>query len=169
MKKLLLIFAAFGLLMTSCQKDLDTATDAPLIDASKAQLLMNGYWQLTGYTINPNVNDSNAFPVDYFPPIPGCEKDNLYKFQSKTLLTIFEGNSKCILSAPDSVDFTYSLTNDEQHIKIWSVPDDMEHSTIYDADITYPTTKKFIIYYKIYDDVSELTSGHTRTFEKLEP
>ena len=168
MKKLLLVFAAFGLLMTSCQKDLDTATDAPLIDASKAQLLMNGLWQLTGYTINPNINDSLAFPVDYFPPIPGCEKDNLLKFQSKSLMTIHEGFSKCVLSAPDSVDYSYSLTNDDQRIKIWSNPDDMENSIIYDAAITYPSLKKFVMVYEVYDNVSEITSGHTKTFEKVE-
>lgn len=168
MKKLLLIFAAFGLLMTSCQKDLDTATDAPLIDASKAQLLMHGMWQLTGYTINPNINDSNAYAVDYFPPIPGCEKDNLIKFQSKSLMTIHEGLSKCVLSAPDSVDFSYSLTNDDQRITIWSNPDDMANSILYDGDITYPSLNKFVLYYLVYDEVSEITSGHTRTYEKVE-
>lgn len=169
MKKLILLFAAFGLLLASCQKNLDTATDAPLIDASKAQLLMHGYWQLTGYTINPNVNDTNAHAVDNYPQIPGCEKDNLYKFQSKSLLSIFEGQSKCVLSAPDSVDYTYSLTNNEMHIKIWANPDDVDNSILYNADISYPTTSQFILKYNIYDSTTTLTSGYKRTYTKVTP
>jgi len=167
MTKLLLIFAAFGLLMASCQKDLDTATDAPLIDASKARLLMDGYWQLTAYTVNPDFNDSTAFPTDVFPQMPGCEKDNLYKFVSPTLLSIQEGATKCGLSAPDSVDYVYSLTNNESHFTVWSNPDDLEHSLVYDAEITYPSTKKFIIVYHVYNDATKLTSEHIKTFEKI--
>lgn len=165
MKKLILFFAAFSILFTSCQK---SDEDLNPIDASKVKLLMDGYWKLTDYKVLPDVSDSTAFQMDLYTPIPGCEKDDFYKFVSPSIFTKYEGDSKCTVSAPDSVQFYYQLTENENHLIMWSNPDDREHSIIYDAQITYPSLKKFILVYRIYSENTELTSEHTKTFQKMD-
>lgn len=164
MKKLLLIFAAFSLVFASCEKNEDDTTP---IDASKQKLLMDGYWQLTNYMVVANVDDSLSFPEDQFTPIPGCTKDNLFKFLTSSTYVMYEGETKCTLGAPDSTMYSYQLLDNEKKIEFWSNPDDRENSIIYNAEITYPSLEQYILTYRVYDENEEITSEHVRTYSKM--
>jgi hypothetical protein len=163
MKRMILFVAGLSLL-ASCSKNVES--DTP-IDASKSKMLMDGSWQLKAYMVNPNIYDSLAVPQDMYTPMEGCVKDNFYIFASTSSLIQYEHFHKCQVSAPDSIVLNYTLTNNEKHIKVWANPEDVDHSIILDGDITYPSIDSFVVDYQVYDSVSEVTSGHTKTYVKM--
>jgi len=164
MKKIILFVAGIGLL-ASCSKNVKS--DTP-IDASKSKMLMDGAWQLKAYMINPDINDSLSIPQDAYTPLPGCVKDNFYVFHNAGVLVQYEGYHKCTLSDPDSVALLYQLSNNETHLRVWSNPDDPEHSVLFDGNMAYPSVDSFILDFQTYDSAADMTSEHTLTYVKMQ-
>ncbi|PSK92033.1 hypothetical protein [Taibaiella chishuiensis] len=163
MRKLLLAGLGFTLLFASCSK---SEEDKQPIDVSKTKMLMSGKWQLKAYVFVNDISDPTSMPLDYYTPLPGCEKDNFFIFNTTNQVSLYEGNTKCAATAPDSTVYNYNFTNDEKYLKIYSNPDDVDNSLILWGDVKYPTVDSFVIYYTTFNSTTEITSGHTKTYTK---
>ncbi len=163
MRKLLLAGLGLTLLFASCKK---AEEDKQPIDVSKTKMLMDGSWKLKSYIFINDVNDPTSMPLDYYTPLAGCEKDNFFVFNTRSAVTLYEGNTKCAATAPDTIAYNYSFENDEKYLRIFANPDDVANSTILAGDITYPAPDSFIVKYTSYNETTEVTSGHTKTYVK---
>ncbi len=165
MKKLILAFAACAVI-ASCQKKADTET----IDVSKTTYLMNGYWQLKAFIWLPDIDDPASTPVDIYTPLPGCDKDNTYKYNTKTTVTEYEGGSKCNTTDPDSTVMNYALTNDDKFLTVFGDPADIPNTTIFAGEVTYISIDSFtVMYTEPNPQNQDLTSRYTMTFVKTIP
>lgn len=164
MKKLVLFLAAFSVFFASCEK---SEEDKNPIDASKVRLLMDGYWQLTGFYLVEDIDgETPGFPIDLYTPMPGCEKDNIFKFTSSSTFMTYEMDSKCSMSAPDEYEWYYQLSQAEKHITMWSNVDDRENSIVFDGEIFYPKLTEFYIKYKVYNPTTEKMDEYSRYYTK---
>ena len=162
MKKIILAFACCSL-FASCVKD----EDKDPIDVSKTTYLMDDSWQLKVYTWLPDIADSASTPVDVYTPIPGCEKDNFFVFNTTNRTSLYEGMAKCIVSAPDSIAYGYTLSNNDKHLEIFTDPDGENHDILLAGDMTYPTIDTFVMtYLKQNPQDSTKTSRYVRKYVK---
>jgi hypothetical protein len=162
MKKVILALAICATIV-SCQKKEDTDP----IDVSKTTYLMNGTWKLKFSTWLPDINDSTSFPVDVYTPLPGCEKDNFYKFNSINRTTLYEGGSKCDQTSPDSIVYGYKLTQNDQHLEIYTDPDAVDHSIVLAGTTTYPRIDSFVVTYTApHPQDSTKTSRYVKAYVK---
>lgn len=166
MRKLLL-FTLGICLFASCSKNLDT--NGP-IDASKQKMLMSAKsWQLRAFTLNPHLEDTNSVAYSIYNTIPDCQKDNYYIFNSQTTVSLYDHYLKCTLSEPDTIAYSYSLTNNEKHLKVWSDPHDPQNSIVMEGDMTYPSIDTFILTYETYDANADSTAQYVKTFVRYTP
>jgi hypothetical protein len=94
--------------VAACKKK-ETTPEA----VSKATLLADKNWRLTGATLNPPVvliiTVSDAYPY-----LESCQKDDLYKFKTDKTLSVEEGVIKCNTQSPVVKGTgTWSLNADE--------------------------------------------------------
>ncbi len=164
MRKLVLLFLALGLTLASCDKE-DNTYDP--IDVSKAKLLINGVWQLKSYTYNPNIDDEESVLADLFTEIPGCVKDNLHFFRPTGTFVMEEGYTKCIMTAPDSVEYFYRLEENENRIIVWADPEDEENSILMYGKLECPSIDTFIYSYQVYDEELKINSEHKQVFVNI--
>lgn len=163
MKRLILALAMCAAI-ASCQKK----EDKDPIDVSKTTYLMDGKWQLKVSLWLPDVNDSNATWVDQYTPLPGCEKDNFYVFNTLTRVSLYEGGVKCNISAPDSIVYGYRLTNNDNYLEIYTNPDEENHSNVLAGTVTYSTIDSFMVTYRQQHPVdSAVTSEYKKTYVKI--
>jgi hypothetical protein len=163
MKKIILALACCSVL-ASCVKE----EDKKPIDVSKTTFLMDGHWQLKVFTWLPDITDSTATPVDIYTPIPGCEKDNFFVFNTTSRVSLYEGSSKCDVNAPDSIVYGYYLTNNDKRLEIYTNPDDANHETLLAGDMTYPTIDSFVLTYLAPNPQdSTKTSRYVRKYAKF--
>lgn len=165
MKKFFL-FALGICLFASCAKNVD---EDGQVNATKQKMLMDKAWQLRGYMIDPDINDSTDIPVNAYTPIPDCKKDNYLIFNDDHTVSEYDHYIKCAMTDPDTVAYNYSLTNNENHLMVWSNPDDVDHSVVMDGDMTYPSIDTFILTFQVYDSIQKITSEHVQTFVKYIP
>lgn len=164
MKKIILAFACCAAIFASCVKD----EDKDPIDVSKTTFLMDGRWQLKVATWLPDIDDSTSTPVDVYTPLAGCEKDNFYVFNTINRTSLYEGNSKCNITAPDSTLYGYKLTNSDKYLEIFTDPDADTHFTWLAGDMAYPSIDTFTVtYYKANPQDSTKTSRYINTYVKL--
>lgn len=163
MRKLLLAGLGFTLLFASCKK---AEEDKQPIDVSKTKMLMDGRWQLKAYVFVNDINDPTSMPLDYYTPIAGCEKDNFYIFNNSNTVSLYEATTKCAATAPDSTVYNYLFTNDEKYLRMFGNPDDIDNSLVLAGDVTYPSVDSFVVKYTTYNETTEITSGHTKTYVK---
>ena len=151
------------MLAVACTPD----EDKNPVDASKGKMLMHGSWQLSDYRYTPDIAAEVPVTMDYYTPLPGCQKDDYMIFNSGSLVSKYQGLTKCSINDPDSIVYNYSLEQDEKFLRIWGNPDDPENSVLMAGDITYPDVRTFIITYLATNPTDEeLTSRHTLTFTK---
>jgi len=162
MKKVIFTLATCATIV-SCQKKEDTDP----IDVSKTVYLMDQGWQLKASTYLPDINDSTAFPEDWYVSLAGCTKDDILKFNTINRCSIYEGASKCNVLNPDSVVYGYNLTNNDAHITIFTDPDADTHTVLYDGEMTYPSIDTFVLTYlgRNIQDTTK-TARYVRTYVK---
>ncbi len=170
MKKIVLALAGCAFLFASCEK---AEEDKQPIDVSKTKFLMEGAWQLKAYTIVADISDPASPPIDAYAPIPACVKDDYLAFHSPNEVTEYAGDMKCPQSPgqdeqPDYLSFFYSLTNDDQHLTIWSNPDDPDNSIRMVGEMKYPSINVFEISYVLPNAQNgDLSSRHTLTYVRI--
>lgn len=162
MKKLIFALATCTI-FASCVKD----EDKDPIDVSKTTYLKDGGWQLKKWTWLVNVDDSTSETRDIYEPLSGCEKDNYLIFNTNNTVTRYEGNSKCEISAPDSVAYSYELVDNDGFLRIWSNPEDKDNSIVLAGKAIYPSIDTFFVTYrKPHPSDSTKTSEYVETYVK---
>lgn len=162
MKKIIFALASCAVL-ASCVKEKDKEP----IDVSKTTYLLDGRWQLKSYIRYNDLNDTLSVS-DALTPMSGCEKDNYFDFTSANTVFQHEGNSKCEITAPDSLEYRYSLTSDDRYLRIWSNPDDADNSIVLAGDIKYPSIDSFVLSYtQPSPQDSTIIQKHVKTYLKL--
>lgn len=163
MKKIIFALASCAVL-ASCVKEKDKEP----IDVSKTTYLMDGRWQLKVYTRYNDINDTTSVS-DALTPMSGCEKDNYFSFNTANVVIQHEGTSKCEITAPDSLEFRYGLTSNDNYLRIWSNPDDADNSIILAGDVKYPSIDTFIVSYnRPSPQDSSIIQKHVKTYVKLD-
>lgn len=162
MKKYLLAIAALALLaLGSCTKEEDDAD----IDVSKSVYLVDGYWRMTSFLVNNDIDNEFSPTTETFEFLDGCIKDNVYTFNSKSSLTINEDRLKCNVNSPDEQQYYYSITEGDSYIKIWSNPDNPDASIFMDGTIETISVKKFTISKKYWNATTEKNVYRQTTYE----
>lgn len=165
MKKLLLFVLMAGLFV-SCEKNLD---QDGVVDASKRRMLMDKAWQMTSYTVNPDIDNEQTQPVDVYTGIPECTKDNYFIFNDSFHVSQYDHYVKCSLSDPDTLEMFYQLYENETQLRVWQDNDDPDNTVVMQGNMTYPSVNEFILTWHVYDENTELTAEHVQTFRKVVP
>ncbi len=117
MKLKLLLTRIFFLffLFSACEKD-----DEIIQTTSKTDLLSNGQWKITMYTLTPpmDLDGDGIADSDGLAAMDACQRDNLFKFSRNGTLTIDEGLTKCNPNDPQQEISTWSFRNNETEIII---------------------------------------------------
>ncbi|KAA9340166.1 lipocalin-like domain-containing protein [Adhaeribacter soli] len=110
---LLLLVLGTCLGFTSCSKDDDDDNNKPQPTApepsAKTQMLTGKKWKLASLTNNGNDFLSN-------PLFPACNKDDLYKFNADSTVTVEEGPMTC--SQPGASQGTWEFKENETKINL---------------------------------------------------
>lgn len=94
---------SFTLLLVSCDKDKDPAPK------TKTQLLVQANWKFK--TATANGGDVSILIND-------CQKDNLLSFSASGAGNVNEGASKCTVTDPNDIPFTWSFASGETIINV---------------------------------------------------
>ena len=109
----LLFLLLLTLIFSGCEKDEDK-------EPTKEQLLMAKNWNATSIPTSGTISTplgSSQFQLDYITQMPACQKDNFLKFESNGKVTMDEGASKCITGNPQTLQGTWSLSNNQLTIQ----------------------------------------------------
>jgi hypothetical protein len=146
---LLLATAFFG--FNGCKKD-----------KTKTELLTDGSWKLSAFTINPaiDVNGDGVLDTDlYNLVIQNCSKDDFVTFKTGGTLTSDEGATKCSTSSPQTTSGTWAFADGEAKINITS-----DGNTIPTATIGTLDASTFKISYQ--DSLGNSVVTNTLTWSK---
>jgi hypothetical protein len=106
---LFLLMTGIFFVAPACKKEEKTRT--------KKELISNGSWILTSYTVNPAIdyNGDGTDESDIYAVMEQCVKDDRTTFEADGMGTIDEGSTKCDPSDDQTIPITWSLTvNDTQ-------------------------------------------------------
>lgn len=165
MKKFLFAILAVALAFSSCTKEEDDND----IDVSKKAMITQGYWQMTSYKVQADYYDPEQFPVEQIETLDQCLKDNVWVFTSDKEMKIEENFMKCVITDPDVKYFFYEVYGNDTWIKIWSNPDDIDNSILYNGEIKTINADNFIIKTTTYNSSNDKTTLHVRGFTKYIP
>jgi hypothetical protein len=103
----LLLLFLLTLVFTGCDKDEDK-------EPTKEQLLMAKNWNATSIPTSGTISTpfgSSQFQLDYITQMNACQKDNFLKFEANGKVIMNEGPSKCSPGDPQTLEGTWSLTD----------------------------------------------------------
>jgi hypothetical protein len=83
---------------------------------SKTELLTTGSWKLTAVMADEDAN--GTYETDEFASFSDCFKDNYLTFPPNGNLESNEGPTKCSPSDPQTETATWTLTQNETHLKV---------------------------------------------------
>lgn len=107
------LLAVILLFSASCKKEEDK-------QAPKTDLLTNGQWRMTTYTLSPplDLDGDGTADADGLATFDACDKDNLFIFKRDGTLVLDHGPTKCNSSDPQSENTTWAFVNNETEIII---------------------------------------------------
>lgn len=141
MKKIVFSLSVIALAFSSCDK-------LEPIDASYHKALIDGKWTVVGIKENANINvEGGGVYIDIYPQLPGCDKDDYLNFSTTNAVAKYDNVVKCVLSNPDSINYTYDLQN-EKYIKLYTDPANIANTTYREGDFKLYTTDSFTIDYR---------------------
>jgi len=120
MKYVLFISAAAAFLF-SCSRN------GGGIDPAREQALTTGSWKLSAYTTD--YDKDGTYEENTFVILADCEKDNIYTFQAGSNLIKDEGLTKCISSNPQTMNWTWSFTDNQNKLQFASTTYQIEELT----------------------------------------
>ena len=164
MKKVILALSICATIV-SCQRQQENVVP---IDVSKTVYLMNDAWQLKASTWKADITDTINGPVDQYTSLPSCQKDNYWIFNSPSVVTMYEGKTKCNINAPDSTVYGYTLTNNDNYLTIYNGPVGSPNNTVYlEGNMAYPSIDTFVLTYQAPDPLdTSKTSQYVQTYVK---
>ena len=106
-------FAAFCFL--ACKKDKESK--------SKTELLTNGGWHVTAYTVNPAIDfdGDGTEETDVYAVMDQCIKDDHTTFFTGGTAELDEGATKCSFSDPQTMSLSWSMTEDETKLEVQGI------------------------------------------------
>ena len=114
-KQLIFLYLLLLTTFSACKKEEKNNT------ASKTDLLTDGRWQMTAYTLSPpfDINYDGTPDADGLAAMEPCVRDNLFIFKKDGTLEIDEGPTKCLSSDPQTKETTtWAFVNNETEIII---------------------------------------------------
>lgn len=107
------------LLLSACEKE-DKQT-------SRTDLLTNGQWRMTSYTLSPpyDLDGDGTADADGLATFADCDRDDLFIFKKDGTLVLDEGPTKCNPIDPQTENTTWAFVNNETEVVI-----DGERATI---------------------------------------
>ncbi|MBO2008483.1 lipocalin family protein [Hymenobacter negativus] len=102
--KIALLFAVATVLLTGCEKDMETPA------ASKTKLLTSGPWHITAYTRTTGNSAAADYLATAFPT--ACERDDRYTFNTNGVEIRTEGPTACGNNSSQTVVGTYPWNMD---------------------------------------------------------
>jgi len=146
MMKTLLFSCCTALVLFSCKKDEKSKT--------KAELLSNGSWHVTAYTVDPPIDwdgdgtdESNVYPL-----IEQCIKDDHTTFFANGTGELDEGPTKCDPNDPQTIPLSWEFDQSESQLTVQSIQYQIESLT----------ESQMVL--KEIEVVSSVTVTHTVTF-----
>lgn len=113
-KQLLILSLLVATAYSACKKEENKT-------ASKMDLLTDGRWQMTAYTLSPpfDLNYDGTPDTDGLAAMEPCDRDNLFLFKKDGTLEIDEGPTKCNPFDPQiNQTTTWAFVNNETEIII---------------------------------------------------
>lgn len=165
MKKILLLLGLgilFSTIFTSCEKK-------DPIDVTKNAYLFERAWKLKDIQFTLNIEDEFPVWVDEFTSMEPCKKDDYLYFHTKNSGAVFDYFIKCAASQPDSINFWFSITENDQMISIYTDPEDIDNSTIMWGQMETPNINEFRILQRVFNDSTETTTQRVYTYEYFKP
>ena len=123
MKKFILILCCVALFLPACKKDEKSK--------SKTELISNGSWHVTAYTVDPAVDydgdgtdENNIFAV-----MEECVIDDHTTFLANGNCELDEGATKCDPGDPQTFQLAWSFDDNESHIEVDGINYEIETLT----------------------------------------
>lgn len=134
------------LLIISCKKGDKSKT--------RAELLANGSWHVTAYTVDPALDfDGNGTDeTDAFAVMEACVKDDHTTFYTNGTAELDEGATKCSDSDPQTIPLTWQFAQDETELRVQRI----------DYLLESLTETQLVV--KEIETISQVTYTHTVTF-----
>ena len=110
-KYFILSFLFAIMVFTACNKK---ATPSA---ASMTDILRNGRWKVTSGTLSVKLPDGKDTMLNYLNWIPACHQGDYFVFHAPTTGAVFNA-TPCNPGDPDSVSFTWELTNNNTCLSI---------------------------------------------------
>lgn len=148
--------------LSSCDKQ-------ETVDVTKTGYLYNRGWQIIGLRSTSNVDVEEPIWVNLYDAMDPCKKDDYYFFSTKSSGAVYDHFIKCALSDPDSVQFWFSVSEDDQFIKVYSNPEDVEGSILVQGKITTPHIDTFKVNHRYWNPTTELNEEIEFTFKHFVP
>jgi hypothetical protein len=146
MIRIILLTCCTAFIFFACKKDDKTKT--------KAELLANGSWHVTAYTVDPPIDwdGDGTDESDVYPVIEPCIKDDHTTFFADGTGELNEGATKCNQNDPQTVPLTWDLDQTETHLTVQGV--------LYLIDVL--TETQMVL--KDVEVISTVSFTHTVTF-----
>jgi len=110
MKYFILAFSVI-LIYASCSK-----SSTPTV--SRQATLRTGRWKISSGSLTVKLPNGKDSSLNYMNFIPACHLDDYIDFNSPNYGAVFSGVTKCNPGDPDSVTFTYNLSDNDNELSI---------------------------------------------------
>ena len=130
-------------------------------EATIAQLLTDGDWQLSTVTIDPPVVVDGVVITNYYGQMYEYDKDNILSFQTNGTLTTDEGATKEFPSDPQTKSGSWLLSADEQELTVWTSEDTIVYGLVAVSEAAMTLT------YSQRDTATQINYTLTAGFVKL--
>ena len=122
MKYVFLTLLSISILFLACSKKSNPAS-------SRANMLRTGKWKMSSGSLSVKLPGGiRDTTLNYLTYVPACHLDDYIDFGPSTFGSVFSGSLKCSPNDPDSVQFQWGLSNNDNNISlfrgfsvIWSV------------------------------------------------
>jgi len=113
--KIILFICCTAFIFWACKKGDNSKT--------KPELLINGSWHVTAYTVDPPIDwdGDGTDESDVYAIIEPCIKDDHTTFFANGTGELDEGASKCNQSDPQTVQITWDMDQTETHLTVQGV------------------------------------------------
>ena len=112
-KYLVITLSLAVILFAACSKKATPSAD------TYKDWLRNSKWRIASGTLTMKKPNGQDTILNYLNWIPTCNKDDYFGFNTATTGAFFNGSVLCAPSDPDSISFTYQLSDDNKYLSLY--------------------------------------------------
>ncbi len=112
-KYFIITLSLAAVLFAACSKKATIPVD------TQKDWLRNSKWKIASGTLTVKKPNGKDTVLNYLDWIPACNKDDYFGFNTATTGSFFNGGVRCAPSDPDSISFTYELSNDNKYLSLY--------------------------------------------------